>query len=510
MKHKMIPIETHPQHPYIFKLCSRTPFLLVLLLPLFLTTFPACNRGDYDESVKLVFSSDTIYFDTVFTTVGSITRNFTVYNPSTDPVKLDIYLAGMDQSYYSINVNGQAGLEFHDVEIAAHDSIFVFVKVNINPTNQDLPYLVNDSILFCNTSRQQTVQLVAYGQDAHFILPDHTNSSMSYNIVAGAHEEVHWTNDKPWVIYGWAVVDSLGKLIIDPGTRVYVHNGGGIWVYRYGNIQVNGTAENPVLFRGDRLESFYDSDYAQWDRIWINEGNEDNIFNYAIITNASIGLQTSALEEYLGNKTILNHSIIQNNYYYGVLGMAADLEMNNCQVSNNGSCSILLQIGDYNLNHVTAANYYVGTPARSNETMIVRNYYQSTELNANGEYEYVTLIGNTNLTCNNCIFYGNLTDREFAAHKTSGADLNYTLRNCLVKMDTINSNFVNCLFQDPQFVSNYDQDYSLQESSPAIDAGWDGVGLTTDLLGRLRNGLPDIGAYEYYPSSNALRYKKLR
>jgi hypothetical protein len=27
----------------------------------------------------------------------------------------------------------------------------------------------------------------------------------------------------------------------------------------------------------------------------------------------------------------------------------------------------------------------------------------------------------------------------------------------------------------------------------------EGLGITTDILGRPRNGVPDIGAYEYYP-----------
>jgi hypothetical protein len=110
--------------------------------------------------------------------------------------------------------------------------------------------------------------------------------NIHYKIVAGAGETTVWTNDKPYVIYGWAAVDSLGKLIIEPGTRVYLHNGSGIWVYRFGNIHVNGTQEQPVLFRGDRLESWYNTDYAQWDRIWINEGSAENVIQHAIITNA--------------------------------------------------------------------------------------------------------------------------------------------------------------------------------------------------------------------------------
>lgn len=478
------------------------PFIFLVFLPLLMSTFTGCNPHGYDDSVKLEFSTDTLMFDTVFTTVGSITRSFTVYNPSVDPVKLDIYLAGGDRSYYSINVDGMAGREFQDVEIPAHDSIFVFVKVNINPTNQDLPYLVTDSVVFCNEKRRQAVQLVAFGQDAHFIIADHTNGSMPYKIVAHEHEDIHWTNDKPWVIYGWAAVDSLGKLTIDPGTRVYVHHGGGIWVYRYGNIHVNGTADQPVIIRGDRLESFYDTDYAQWDRIWINEGSSDNVINHAIITNATIGLEVSTLEEYLSNKTIVNNTVIHNNYNYGVLGWAANLEMNNCQVSNNGQYSICMQIGDYKLNHVTVGNYFSGSKVRKTPAVMLSNYYKTIQLNAAGEYEEVYMVGDAHLECNNSIIYGNNENDEFATSTIDGAILSYNMRNCLVKRAEFNDHFNNCFNSDPKFVSNYGQDYNLQENSPAIDAGMNGLGITTDILGRMRNGNPDLGAFEYYPSSD--------
>lgn len=478
-------------------------FLYLLLFVILVAsglTFNSCRHNQYNENVMLEFSTDTLMFDTIFTTVSSVTRSFTVTNPSPDPVKLDIYLAGGTQSYYSINVDGVAGTEFHEVEIPAHDSIFVFVKVNINPTNQNNPYLITDSVLFYNTQRKQSVQLVAFGQDAHFIIPDHHNVSMPYYIVAHEHEHVHWTNDKPWVIYGWAVVDSLGKLTIDPGTRVYVHHGGGIWVYRYGNIHVNGTFDEPVLIAGDRRESFYDTDYEQWSRILINEGRDDNIINNAIITNASTGLDISSLTEYLGNKTIINNSIIHNNRYYGVVAQSADVEMNNCQISNTGSYSVVLQVGDFKFNHVTIANYFQQRK-REVPAFGLSNYYDK------GDTRY---LGATHFECNNSIIYGVHSDSydEIVTSAYNGVDLNYRFNNCIVKKEELDGNFSNCFDRDPKFLSNYGQNYNLKEESPAIDAGMIGLGITTDIMGRMRNGVPDIGAYEYYPSGEEKSFRR--
>jgi len=466
-----------------------------------LTLCTQCNRHNVLDE-KLTFSSDTVLFDTVFTTVTTVTKNFRVINPNDEALTVDIRLAGGNQSYYNINVDGQSGYEFHNVEIPAHDSLFVFVRALINPTNQNTPYLIADSILFSNDNIFQQVQLIAFGQDAHFILPDHTNSSMRYKIIAHEHEVAHWTNDKPWVIYDWAVVDSLGQLIIDPGTQIYVHKAGGLWVFRDGNLQVNGTPEEPVRFSGDRLESFYDTDYAQWNRIWINESShQDNVINNAIITNATIGLQCSAITDYntsRSNKTIVNNSIIHNNADVGVLVRAANLEMNNCQISNNQNYSIVMQVGNFDLNHVTVANY----SGHTNPSAVVGNFFDVVTINSNGEYETVYMVGDANLNCRNSIIYGNRSDGEFATSTMDGANVNYTFQNCIVRKTEFDDHFIQCINKDPQFVGNYAQDYNLQETSPAIDAGMTGLGITTDLLGRMRNGVPDIGAFEYYPATD--------
>ncbi len=492
---------------YFKNLIFKNIYFVAIIAALIITaiysiTLTSCHRHAIYKKHPLVFSSDTILFDTVFSTLSSSTRFFTVKNTTSEAIEVDIYLAGGKQSYYSMNVDGVAGTSFNDVEIPAKDSIFIFVKVNINPSNQNTPYLVTDSIIFVTKEDKQNVQLVAFGQDAHFIIPNKTVAGMNINIIAHEHEHVHWTNDKPWVIYGWATVDSLGKLTIDPGTKVYIHRGGGIWVYRFGNIHINGTVEQPVEIKGDRLESFFDNDYAQWDRIWICEGNDDNLIENAIISNATIGLQLAALEEYTGNKTILNNTIIKNNQNFGILAQIANLEMNNCQVSNNGQRSLLLQIGDFLLNHVTIANHYT-QGARKDATVSVQNVFKKQLLDSQGNVIDNYYIGNTNATFNNTIVYGSLLN-EFSIVKSKEAELNYNFLNCLVKRDSLpQTHFVNCFNKDPKFIDKYKQNFNLKEDSPLIDAGSYNIGIFTDILGRDRIGTPDIGAYEYYPTTES-------
>ena len=140
------------------------------------------------------------------------------------------------------------------MEILGGDSIFIFVEATLDQNNTSNPLIFEDHIVLTTNGNVQEVLLLAWGQDAHFFPnPDrpiqYINGLPPFSYIAGGYDQngnqicetVHWTNDKPYVIYGYGVVDSCCKLIIDPGVRVYFHGGGGLWVYKYGNIEANGT-----------------------------------------------------------------------------------------------------------------------------------------------------------------------------------------------------------------------------------------------------------------------------
>ncbi|HPD54413.1 MAG TPA: hypothetical protein PLI08_10740, partial [Bacteroidia bacterium] len=138
-----------------------------LLLAFFglLIGFSSCKKDEFitDGDAKLEFSTDTVIFDTVFTTVGSSTEVFVVYNRNDQPVKVSsIRLATGDQSMFRLNVDGLPGRSFSDVEIGADDSIFIFVEVTVDPNNQNTPLVVTDSILFETNGNLQDIDLVAW------------------------------------------------------------------------------------------------------------------------------------------------------------------------------------------------------------------------------------------------------------------------------------------------------------------------------------------------------------
>ena len=146
----------------------------IILALMFLGTLlsPACDglEESYstNPSLRLAFSTETLAFDTVFTTVGSATKQFLIYNNNDEPLNMEtIMLASAGSTGFRINVDGRKGDYFNNIGILAKDSMFVFVEVTVNPNGENQPLLVKDSVVFVTNGIRQSVLLEAYGQDVH-------------------------------------------------------------------------------------------------------------------------------------------------------------------------------------------------------------------------------------------------------------------------------------------------------------------------------------------------------
>ncbi|MEJ7683489.1 MAG: hypothetical protein WKG06_37660 [Segetibacter sp.] len=114
-------------------------FAIVLLILIALS----CTKTSFITSpnASLSFSTDTLHFDTVFTTTGSVTQSFKIFNQNDQKLRLSqIRLMAGASSPFKINVDGTAGANFSDVELEPNDSVYVFVSVTINPNVADLPF----------------------------------------------------------------------------------------------------------------------------------------------------------------------------------------------------------------------------------------------------------------------------------------------------------------------------------------------------------------------------------
>lgn len=458
--------------------------LLLLVLPVLLVAGCARDRLSLDPAHRLNFSTDTLTFDTVFTTLGSATRYFTVVNPHDKKIRIShLRLAGGDQSPFRLNIDGQPASELHDVEIPANDSIYVFVAVTIDPNSDNNPFVVYDSVLFETNGNEQRVVLQAWGQNAHFF----------YGQVIGTQE---WYNDKPYVIIHSILVDTNATLTIHSGCRIYLHADSRFYVA--GTLRVLGQKGDSVQFRGDRLEPYFVDLPGNWQGIHLLKTSKDNLIEYAVIKESIVGIRVDSLKVTAAPKLTLRNSIIRLTLSSGLLGITADIYAENCLIHSCGEWNVQLEYGgNYEFQNCTFANASTIVTQHQKPVLRMSNYYYYRD-----ELGDQYLPANLNAFFGNCIIYGTLSN-EVDRDAIAAATFNYTFRNCLLQLaDTVNINqpsFINVIKnQNPLFVSpDYDkQNYRLQAQSPCINTGYDN-GVSTDLDGRPRVLPPDLGCYEF-------------
>jgi hypothetical protein len=468
-----------------------------------------CRKEDFytEPGAVLGFSTDTVSFDTVFTTIGSATLSFKVYNPHSQPVKIStVYFGGGENSFYRMNFDGESGSAFNDIEIPPKDSLFVFVEVTIDPLGVNNPLIVKDSLIFITNRTYQDVKLIAYGQDIHLI---------DGEIIKTAT----WSADKPYLIIHSMAVDTGQTLTIGAGTHIFLHNQSSMVIW--GKLLVNGTKEAPVIFQGDRLEEYYRIVAGQWGTIYIDPISTGNVINYAIIRNPIAGIQIGYPTEDLRPSLTLTNTIIQNISYAGIYAFGADINCYNTILANSGDVLVaLLKGGRYTFSHCTFANNGVSNygsqeaGSRSNPSLVIANFFNNPEYNtSSGRYEYVMRKGDLEeATFNNSIIYGTF-DNELLFADNEENEFNYYFNYCLLKEnpdsihidDPAHYNGIK-LNRDPRFMNDTDRytlNYRLDTLSPAKDSAsvelinqfpvlqWDYDGNS-----RLLDNGPDMGAFE--------------
>ncbi len=473
--------------------------LPILILTVFFI-FTSCKKNDFlieEPTIVLTFSNDTIVFDTVFTSIGSITKQLKVYNPYGHKINIQsIELSGGETSAYRLNIDGTPALKLNNLELEGGDSMYIFIKVLVDPNDENSPFVVDDKILFKTTGYSQEVELVAWGQNANYIISNQNIEGLpSFSIVATENTNVIWDNTRPYLIYGYAVVDSGAMLQIEAGTKIHFHNNSGLWVYKGGSLKVNGTLDEPVVFEGDRLDPDYRNLTGQWDRILLNEGSVDNKINYAIIKNGFIGIQVETLANPMGNKLNLTNTIISNMSGTGILARNYHIEASNNLVTNCGNYLLELTMGgEYKFIHSTFANYWDASVRQAPSV-----YFNNYQVQESGS----VIAKPINVLFGNCIIDGRETN-ELIFDLIEDNNATFLFDHSSLKT-TLNINnddrFTSCL-QSPEnlFEDVWDLNLHLNKHSPAIDKGSVQIALEApfDIIGNSRSLNPDLGAFEFF------------
>ncbi|MEL6304868.1 MAG: hypothetical protein AAFQ20_08785 [Bacteroidota bacterium] len=492
--------------------------------------FASGCREDFEfapSTGSLNFSKDTVFLDTVFANIGSSTYQLKVYNTLNSDISIPfIGLDGGENSSYRLNVDGLPGKTFRDIPLLAQDSLFVFIEITApTPSEGNTEFLNTDFIAFGEGVNTQRIPLVTLVKDAIFLYPttqsDGTQETLPIGLdeegneirISGFYltdEELNFTNEKPYVIYGYAAVEEGKTLQMAPGTRVHFHNDSGILVEAGGNLQINGAVsedtellENEVVFEGDRLEPDFENESGQWGAIWFREGSVGNQIKNLTLKNATIGLLVEGDPENTNSTLTLQESQILNSSQENLYARAARILARNSVFGGANGVSVFLESGGaYQFKHCTLANY-APRRMRSNPTLVISNesLIQTDGLvNALEEASFV-----------NCIIDGSLS-QELQLMENPSAAFTFRFDHVALKFpengfeneplyDFNNSLRYNQILQNVEleFVSPGTNEFDIQENSPAIDAGFfENLNpILFDILERNRTTLPDLGAYEF-------------
>jgi len=311
---------------------------------------------------------------------------------------------------------GAQGKIFSNVELLAKDSLFVFIEVtsdvaSANPTD----FLYTDQIQFTNvTGTPQTVELVTLIQDAYFIFPHRTQNPDNTYTYEGINlgndadgnpvtivgstldhsdpingNEFLWGNNKPYVIYGYALVPDGETLNISPGARIHFHANSGLIIAKNGTLKVNGLPSNTndpadlsneVIFEGDRLEPEFSDVPGQWTAVINFSTSPNNLINHLTLKNATVGILSNNLDLSLNNTAVTQLTIKDSQIYncsnFGILARSANLNADNLVINYSGQANIAATYGGiYNFTNCTFNNNWNS----SKQAAIILNDYLETD-----------------------------------------------------------------------------------------------------------------------------------
>ncbi len=325
----------------------------VILFTVLSFLLPACDGLDDNYSTntshRLNFSVDTLSFDTIFSSIGSTTRQFMIYNKNSEPLNIErIELASTGQTGFRMNVDGRKGERFENVGIQGKDSMYVFVEVTVDPNGTNQPLLIQDSVLFTFNGNQQRVLLEAYGQDVNL-----------YKQGVEFSEDILLSADRPYLIYNQMVIAPDVTVNIAEGATFYMHDKANIIVR--GTMVAKGSRKQPITFRGDRLDKIiedlpYDRAPAQWGGIFFEPNSYNNEMDWVNVRNGKTGI-TCLTANPETPKLSLTNSLVTNMDGNVLTARNCDIKVINTELSNARDTLVVLKGGKYSFTHSTLANY---------------------------------------------------------------------------------------------------------------------------------------------------------
>lgn len=488
--------------PIFIKNVMRKIVLYILGVVVCCQCFVSCDDSDSfttDRASLLSFSTDTVKFDTVISTIGSSTRQLMVYNYNPDGIR--IVTARMKKGSdtpFRVNVDGsylerESGAKAFDFEVRTGDSIRVFAEVTMPDKGQDEPTAMEDTLIFTLESGvEQGVIMKAVGQDVYIW----RGKVIERDTLLEA--------GRPILIYDSLSVKEGVTLNMNAGVQLYFHDGANLWVH--GRIVAEGTKEQPVVFRGDRTDRMfdylpYDNTPSRWGGVRFKASSTDNYLNYVDIHSASYGIacDSSATDVM---KLRLENCILHNIGGEGLGLYHCRSVVANTQITNTLGHCVSVVGGWAEFTHCTIAQFYPWDASRGDALYLANQW-----LALDYPLEHAHFM--------NCLVTGYADDVVMGNLKDEDNTLDYFFGNCLLRTvpsEDVNR-FVNVVYEpkegdgvaSKQFkrfdTDNFLYDFRLDSLSVARNIGaveW-AENIPTDRyeVSRIDDGKPDAGCYEF-------------
>ena len=418
-----------------------------------------------DPSLGLRFDADSVKFDTLISGRPSVTRRLRVHNPNGKNLAISS-IALETPSPYTIRVFGRQEALFEDIFLARGDSLLVLVDLLIKDEGSEQPREFSQPLTFSWNTNEKDIVLQGWGLD----------------VVAIEQDEIcdtSWAKGRPLLFSRKVRLRRGCTLRVGAGATLLFDNGAGLLLD--GNLQVDGTAEQPVKMRFSNLVDIFDHVPGQWEGIVVGETSSRIEMTGVVMEHSKTGIRvemrTAVLMLTLTN-SVLSHSSEKSLDLRNTSFVGENL------ILHDASDGLVFHAppGSFSCVHCTIVNFPSSipnsSPALTFEDEGEQEPYDSFPIDVRNSFVLGNARENILVT---------LPESRFTAQ----------LSSCVVRSAKYLDGNISVsgpaegYFSDPE-----EYDYSLSVDSPAIDQGSDEA-VAHDLLGALRDSFPDIGAIEY-------------
>lgn len=481
-----------------------------ILLSLLALLAVACS--DYESfsdnpSFRLVFSQDTIAFDTLVSTIPSSTKTLYAFNNNKNGMRVkNIRLEGGSQSHFRVNVDGRYLVDgsWDDFEVLKHDSLVIRIEMTPPEVGTNEPLYFEDKLHFLlENGAQQSVLLSGGSIDAY----------IKKGLIVDSDQTL--LTDKAYVIYDSLVVNKGATLTLTEGTRLMFHDKAALHVY--GRLVVQGTLEKPVVLRGDRMDHMfdyllYDNTPSRWEGVVIHRGSLGNEFYQMDLHSSLFGIIVEDTEEVKPDESkpsvTLDCCVLHNIGGDGLRLTNCVSKVTNTQISNTLGHTVSINGGCHDFVYCTLAQFYPFVANRGDALHLA-------SAEDGGEYG---LLRKAHFI--NCVITGYGEDVLMGEHIPDDGSCNYLFHHCFINTPEVDDveHFAGCIFdrdkkkdeeeklvRDQNFVTfdteNFIYDFTPKDSSmirSLADKNYEGLPLVDRKgVSRLADEGPDAGCYEF-------------